>query len=135
MRNVLTFGLLSLILLTTIACEKEEEEAFTPAQLIEGKWTITSQEILTTIVPGDGSYLQFNACSSACYGEDYRAIDTASGSFTYVLNDAGTIVTIDDQSSDGGSWNATWDILELTETKFRITATTILGNLKVEMSK
>ena len=133
MRKILTFGVLCLVILAAIACEKEE--ALTPAQLIEGKWTITSQEILTTVIPGDGSYLQFSDCSSTCSGIDYKASDTTSGSFTYVLNADGTLITIDDQSSDGGSWSGEWDILELTESKFRFTATTILGNLKVEMSK
>ena len=103
--------------------------------MIEGKWTITSQEILTQVIPGDGSYLQFNACSSSCSGVDYKVSDTTTGTFTYVLNDEGTVITIVDQSSDGGNWDATWDVLELTESDFRITATTILGNLKVEMSK
>lgn len=133
MKNSLVFGALCLAILTTVGCKKEE--SMTPAQMIEGKWTITSQEILTTIVPGDGSYMQFNACSSTCSGVDFKVSDTTIGSFNYVLNEAGTVITIDDQSADGGSWNATWDVLELTETTFRMTATTILGNLKVEMSK
>lgn len=133
MKSSLAFGVLCLAILATVGCKKEEPA--TPAQMIEGKWTITSQEILTTTIPGDGSYLQFNACSSSCSGVDFKASDTTTGSFSYVLNNEGTIITIDDQSTAGGSWNATWDVLELTESKFRITATTILGNLKVEMSK
>lgn len=133
MRKILTFGVLCLAILATASCEKEE--ALTPAQMIEGKWTITSQEILTTEVPGDGSYLQFSVCPGTCSGVDYKASDTTSGSFTYILNEEGTLLTIDDQSTDGGSWNATWDVLELTENNFRITTTTILGNLKVEMAK
>ena len=133
MRNRLVLVFIGLALLTTISCEKEE--VLTPAQMLEGKWTITSQEILTTEVPGDGSYLEFSACPGTCSGVDYKASDTTSGSFTYILNEEGTLLTIDDQSTDGGSWNATWDVLELTENNFRITTTTILGNLKVEMSK
>ena len=133
MRSLIAFSVLCLAIFATVGCKKEEPP--TPAEMIEGKWTITSQEILTQVIPGDGSYLQFNACSSSCSGVDYKASDTTTGSFNYVLNDEGTVVTITDQSSDGGSWDATWDVLELTETSFRITATTILGNLKVEMTK
>lgn len=133
MRSILAFGVFSLAILTIVGCKKEEPP--TPAEMIEGKWTISSQEILAQVIPGDGSYLQFNACSSSCSGVDFKASDTTTGSFTYVLNDEGTVITISDNSSNGGSWNATWDVLELTENNFRITATTILGNLKVEMTK
>ncbi len=133
MKNILALSILCIFIVAIAGCEKDEP--LSPAQMIEGKWTITSQELLTTVIPGDGSFLQFNACSSACSGVDYKASDTTSGSFTYVLNIEGTTLTIDDQSSDGGAWSATWDILELSETRFRMTATTIVGNLKVEMSK
>lgn len=133
MRNILACGIVFLTILSTVGCKKEE--LLTPAQMIEGKWTITSQEIFTQVTSGDGSYLQFNACSSSCSGVDFKASDSTTGSFSYDLNDAGTLITINDNSSDGGSWDATWDILELTETSFRITATTIFGNLKVEMTK
>lgn len=71
--------------------------------MLEGKWTITSQEILTQVIPGDGSYMQFNACSCSCSGVDYKASDITSGTFSDLLNEAGTVITIDDNSSDGGS--------------------------------
>ena len=58
-----------------------------------------------------------------------------SGTFEYVLNNDATQIVIVDNSPDGGSYNATWDILELTEDSFRITGSTILGNLKIEMTK
>jgi hypothetical protein len=107
----------------------------TPAELIQGKWIITSSEILATTVNGDGSYLTFNACSSSCTGTDYKASDGSSGTFEYVLNSEGTQIVIVDGSSNGGSYNYTWDILELTDSRFRITTTTAFGNFKVEMSK
>lgn len=116
-----------------LGCKKEEP--LTSAQKVEGKWTITSQEILGSTYPGDGSYLQFNACSSTCSGVDFKAGDTTTGSFNYTINEEGTLLTIVDNSSDGGSWNATWDILELTENSLRMTTTTFLGNLLVKMSK
>jgi hypothetical protein len=133
MKHFLAFGILSFVLISIIGCKKEEP--LTPAQMIEGKWTITSQEILTSVVPGDGSYLQFNACSSTCSGVDSKASDTTSGTFIYDMNPEGTSIVIDDTSSNGGSWSGTWDILELTETEFRITGSTLFGNFKVEMSK
>jgi len=133
MRSIITYGAFCLAVLASVGCKKDVQ--LTPAELIEGKWTISSQEILTTVVPGDGSYFQFNACASTCTGVDFKASDTTTGSFSYALNDAGTIITIVDNSSDGGGWDATWDVLELTETSFRITTTTLVGNLKVEMTK
>lgn len=126
------FGLSLLFVLLLSSCKKDEK---TPLELLEGKWTITSQEILATVYPGDGSYLKFDACSSTCSGIDYKASDGTSGSLTYSLNEAGTVLTITDNDPDGGSWGASWDILELTEDKLRMTASTILGSMKVEMSK
>jgi hypothetical protein len=126
-------GVIAAVTLVLVSCKKEEPP--TPQDMLEGKWIIQSQEILATVIPGDGSYLQFNACSATCSGVDYMASDTTSGTFTYTLNEAGTIISIVDNSADGGSWTAEWDVLELTETDLRITASTILGNLKVEMTK
>lgn len=120
-----------MILLTE--CKKEEE--LTPKEMFEGKWTITSQEILAVVVPGDGSYLTFNSCASTCSGIDYKASDASTGTFTYTIDDDATEIVIDDTTSAGGNYNFTWDILELTEEKFRMTTTTILGNMKIEMSK
>ena len=114
-------------------CKKKEE--LTPKEMLEGKWTITSQELLAVVTPGDGSYLTFNSCSSTCSGTDYKASDASTGTFAYTINDDGTEIVIDDTTSAGGNYNFTWDILELTEDKFRMTTSTFLGNLKIEMSK
>ena len=120
--------------MTVLAAGCNKKDQLTPAML-EGKWTITSQEILTTVIPGDGSYLTFDACSSTCSGVDYKAGDNTSGTFTYTLNEEATLLTIADTSADGGNWGATWDVLELSETDLRITATTPFGNVLVELSK
>jgi len=133
MKSILTLTIVGLMAIVMIGCNKEEP--LTPAQMLEGQWTIDSQEILTVVAPGDGSYLTFNACSSTCDGVDFKASDTTTGSFTYTLNEEGTLLTINDGSSDGGNWDATWDVLELTENSLRITATTIFGNMLVELSK
>jgi hypothetical protein len=118
--------------LTFASCKKDE---MTPAKLIEGKWVVETYELLAQENPGDGSYLVFNACSSSCSGTDYNAGDQTSGTFTYTLNEEGTILTINDQSSNGGSFGATWDVLELSENELRMTASTALGNLKYTFSK
>lgn len=134
MMNIVKTCTLLFLVLFTIACKKKEPEP-TAKELVEGKWIIDSSEILATVVPGDGSYMRFDACSSSCSGVDFKASDTTYGSFTYVINDEATLITITDTSSNGGSWNGEWDILELTESDFRITTSTIFGSMKVEMSK
>ena len=131
-----SFSKLTLFLLVVIAigCKKEDPPPTAEEQLA-GTWTIDSSEILATVVPGDGSYLQFNACAATCSGIDYNVSDTTKGTFVYTINDEATLLTITDNSSDGGSWTGEWDVLELTETDFRITTSTIFGSMKVEMSK
>ena len=125
--------LLLLFIVIAVGCEKEDP--LTAEELVAGQWTIVSSEILATVIPGDGSYLRFDACAATCSGVDYKVGDTTSGVFTYTINEEATILAITDNSSDGGSWSGEWDILELTEKDFRITTTTIFGSMKVEMSK
>ena len=84
-----------------------------PQQMLEGKWTIQSQEMLGSVVPGDET----------------------TGTIAYSLNSEATVLSITDNSADGGSWDADWDILELTETDLRNTTSTAFGNVKVEMTK
>ena len=118
------------ISIVLLSCKKEDEK--TPQEMLEGKWTIHSSEILGSTVPGDGSYLQFNASFD---GVDYKASDTTYGTFTYSMNETATIINITDTISDGGNWNFAWDVLDLTEAKLRMTTTTFLGNLTVEFNK
>ncbi len=122
----------ALIAIAFVGCNKDE---ITPQEMLEGKWIIQSSEILTVVVPGDGSYLQFNPLSTDYTGVDYKASDTTSGTFTYALNSDASVLTIVDGTSDGGSYNGSWDVLELTETNFRIVGNTIFGSLKMEMTK
>lgn len=119
--------------LVLTGCKKEDP--LTPQQMFEGKWIIQSQEMLGSVVPGDGSYLIFNACSSSCDGVEYKAGDQTTGTIAYSLNSEATVLSITDNSADGGSWDADWDILELTETDLRIITSTAFGNVKVEMTK
>ena len=132
MRNIGKLGFVLTLLVLIASCKKDEK---TPAENLEGKWIITSQELLATVTAGDGSYLTFGACSSTCSGTDYKASDQTTGSFTYVLNEDATQLSINDQLTAGGNYNYVWDILELNETNLRMTASTILGNLKIEMTK
>ena len=127
-------SLTAVIMLVTIVagCKKDDD---TPARLIEGKWIVSNTNILGSDVAGDGSYLQFDACSPSCTGVEYMAGDGTTGVITYTINEEGTLLTIVDNSSDGGSWNATWDVLELKKTPLKITASTFLGNMTVTFSK
>lgn len=115
-----------------VGCVKKSK---TPAQMIEGKWRITSQELLASVTPGDGSYLEFNGCSTNCTGSDFKASDGTLGSFQYILDESGSQLIIIDNSTAGGSYNGTWDVLELNDDIFRMTTSTSFGNLKIEMNK
>lgn len=123
---------LLLIVFTLSACKKDEK---TPAELLEGRWQVSNSNFFGTDYPGDGSYLEFTACSSSCSGLDYMAGDNTTGVFTYSMNEAGTEVSIVDSSTDGGSWNGLWDVLELDETVLKITTSTMLGNMTVTFHK
>jgi len=134
MKKILKLSWITILFLIVLSgCKKEE--VLTPQEMLEGKWTITSQELLGNTTPGDGSYLTFDPCSPTCSGTDFKASDTTTGTFTYILNDEATQIVISDTLSAGGNYNFTWDILELTEKRFRMTTSTFLGNLKIEMSK
>jgi len=130
-RTILTCILISGML---TSCELEEEK--TPAEMLVGKWIISYSELLTQEIPGDGSFLQFNECSSICSGIDYKESGKTTGSFTYVLNEDASVLEISDLSGDGGNYNFSWDILELTDTNLRIIADTgLFGTLKIVLSK
>ena len=127
-------SVLVLLLVVISSCKKDEGE---PAEMIVGKWTVSSTEILGTNVPGDGSYLIFNACSGGtCTGVDYMASDTTTGSFTYVLNGEGTVLAITDTMDEGGNYNFSFDVLELSDNDMRLSAETgIFGTMKMVLTK
>ena len=133
MKNLIYVSIFAFASIFMVGCKKEEPK--TPQQMLEGQWSVVSSNILGTTVPGDGSYLRFNAYTSNYSGVDFKASDTTTGSFTYSLNEAATVLTITDTSANGGNWNAAWDVLDLTESKLKITSSTFLGNLTVEFSK
>lgn len=118
-----------IVLSLSYSCTKEED---IPADLILGKWMLSSTEVLGTTSPGDGSYLIFEAST----GTDYMASDSTSGTFTYELNTDGTILIINDTTYDGGYFNFTFDVLQLSEETLRITTDTgILGNMLLTFGK
>ncbi len=130
-RIILSFMMIPLLL---TSCEKEEDKI--PAEMLVGKWVISYSELLTQRFPGDGSYLQFNECLDPCSGIDYDASEGTTGSFTYILNEDGSILEITDLSNDGGNYNFSWDILKLSETHLVIIADTgLFGTLKIELLK
>jgi len=130
----------NLIMLTIVAAVayscNGSSSSMTPQEKLEGKWVVDNAELLGGTIQGDGSYLQFDACDGAgsCTGIDFMADDTTTGSFSYVLYEEDSLV-ITDTMSEGGAWTATWDILELSETKLRMIANSIFGTVKYEFNK
>ena len=137
-RTLYLLPLLVLSMLLVTSCKKDdpEPEPPTPAEMLVGKWVIQSAEILGQVTPGNGSYLTFNACSDTeCTGVDYDASDLSSGTFTYELSEDALTVVITDTTADGGGYDGTWNILQLTETDFSVEGNTFLGTLKMDMTK
>lgn len=120
---------------TLVGCKKEEDVQQLPENLIEGKWVIYNQELLGASIPGDGSYLTFSGGLTGT-GTDYKASDSTQGDFTYTLNAEATQIAIVDTMAAGGSYNYTFDVLQLDEQRFRMTASTgLFGDLLIEMNK
>ncbi|MFK7796635.1 MAG: hypothetical protein AB8E82_04215 [Aureispira sp.] len=118
------------------ACENAEGLQ-TVYDKAEGTWRITSTEFLTSTIPGDGSTLTFDNCSSPpCAGQDYKASDATTGAFTYEFDEVENLLIINDPSQDGGNYNDTFDILNFTATNLRITSGSLFGlNVTIEMDK
>lgn len=124
---------LLIVALGIVSCKKDESNS--PENQIEGKWVIYNQEVLGSSVPGDGSYLTFSGGLSGT-GTDYKASDSTTGQFTYVMDEEATQIEIVDTMSDGGNYNYTFDILQLDAERFRFTANTgLFGDLLIEMNK
>ncbi len=132
MKNAWLPWFLALVVLT--ACEKEEEQ--TAYDKINGTWNISSTSLLGANFPGNGSSLTFQSCTSGpCSGTDYNASDTTTGAFSYIFSENDKVLTITDTLAEGGNYNYQWDLLRFTDTRIRMTAETLFGNLTVEMSK
>lgn len=126
MKKVLLLGaIISATMFTSCEVEEAGEKSLT------GQWGLQSSVLLGQTIPGDDSYLQFEACGSTeCSGIDFKASDASESTFTYVMNaDEKTIVINDASASQGGNWNGTWDVLRFSETELHLSQTTILGEL------
>lgn len=126
----LLLSIMTLIVLLN-GCKKEE----TKAEMLVGKWVITSSTLLGTQFTADGSYLKFNECGDNCTGVDYNGTNQTSGTFTWVINDEGTSLTIDDNSADGGNFDATFSVTELTSTSLKMNYSTHFGSYSYNLSK
>ena len=122
-------------LLFVSSCSKDEAENGIPEEMIVGTWAVTSGEILGETIPGDGSTLTFNSCDTECTGSDYLASDETTGSIRYSFNEDFTTITIVDNSADGGNYDGTWDILELSNSDLHLKTETFLGTFEMELKK
>ncbi len=105
--------------------------------MLVGRWEMTHYKLGSNEAPGDGSYLEFDACSEGvCKGASFMADNGTTGGFTWHLDGGGTKITIDDPSPDGGYYNNTFEILELSDSKLQIaTAKSPAGLAVFEMEK
>ncbi len=119
------------IIAISYGCKKEESKA----EMLVGKWVITSSTLLGTQFTADGSYLQFNECGDNCTGVDYNGTTQTTGSFTWTINEEGTTLTIDDNSANGGNFDATFNVTELTSTTLKMNYSTHFGSYSYNLSK
>ena len=138
MKNALK-GIMSIMILIPMffGCDTTSEEPVEVNERIQGTWTISSMNMFGVDIPGDGSTLTFNGCDATCTGQDYEATGETTGTFTYEFIENNTQLKITDNDPDnGGSYNGTWDILDFTSSKLRLTIDTgLLGNIQMEMNK
>jgi hypothetical protein len=120
---------LAILCLFLFSCTEEKK----PAQLLQKKWIANSQEVLGSTVPlTDGSYLKF---IDGTAGEDYKGSNKTAGAFTYTLDEAGTSLAIVDTDNNGGNYNFTWTVEQLTETDLTISANTgIFGVTRLKLT-
>jgi hypothetical protein len=133
MRLILTCALIGLV---GVACKKTE--AVPPEDMITGKWVVDEAEVLGATADGDGSYIVFDQCAGLgveSTGSDYSADDSISGPLSYVLSEDLSTLTITDTAGSGDNWDATWDILELSNSRLRMITNSIFGTIKYEFSK
>lgn len=121
-------------LLSLFSCEKEK--TFTDS--IYEKWYIESANPLGILLnePSNGSYIQLNYCEdSTCIGLDYRSTDKTSGRFEYKLDIDENILTINDSTLNGGSWNGIWRIEKISRSEMFISQYHRFGDLSYKLIK
>lgn len=136
--NYKLFGLSVLLigLLTFSSCGDDEEDLLPVSERILGTWTIKESVIFGATIPGDGSTLTFNECTSICTGADYLAEDDSMGSFTYSFNSDNTVLIIDDSdASVGGSYSGEWTIEGFTNNAITLKGNTLFGEFIMRFTK
>lgn len=130
---LITLGMFSV--LVTSSCTDDDDDA--PSELILGKWTMKSVQVLGQTITADGSYIIFNACDGGkCTGVDYDGTDSTSGTFEYDLNEDGTVLKIDDTPASGSGYDFEADVLTLSEAQLRFTILDpTFGNIQMEYVK
>ncbi|MTI39491.1 hypothetical protein [Fulvivirga lutimaris] len=119
------------------SCKDDDDEVLLEInERIVGKWTVAETVVLGFTVPGDGSYVTFNACSGGtCTGTDYLAEDESTGTFTYEFKSSDTILSIDDTDPEGGGYDGEWTIVSFSNSELNLTASTILGEVRIKFKK
>lgn len=114
-------------------CKKVEDD---PYQQIQGKWYIQKVSYLAAEIPGDGSYLNFNGCVWGDYiGNDFNIINNSEGEFLYSFKDGNRVLSINDSSPLGGSYNEDWEIVYFTKNTLSIRGFNSMGSVVFELVK
>jgi len=81
--------------------------------------------------------LTFDACASktGCTGIDYKESDKSTGSFSFVIADDESTITITDTMSAGGSYDGEWDVTLFNNKNLHLKISTFLGDSKIEFTK
>ena len=129
--NHTLFATLSIVFITGFAsCKKTD-----PHEAIVGTWEVDKTYLSGNEMDGPGE-LTFQDCSTPpCPGTSEEHTNNTTGGISWELNEDATQLTIIDTVSGGGSWNSTYDVDVLTDSKLTLRTNSILGELKVEFAK
>ena len=120
------------------SCKDDDDEILLDInERIVGQWTVSETKALGLTIPGDGSYITFNACSgSTCTGTDFLAEDESTSSLTYEFKSGDTVLSIEDNDSEaGGAYTGDWTIATFTNSELLLTADTFLGEVSIKFNK
>lgn len=120
------------------SCKDDDDEVILAInERIVGKWTVTETKALGFTIPGDGSYITFNACSGGtCTGTDFLAEDESTSELTYEFKSGDTILSIDDSDANaGGAYSGEWTIVSFTNSELLLKAETFLGEVSIKFNK
>ena len=117
--------------------EEDVQPDLTPEERIIGVWEMIEFNWYGTKTDGDGCSWEFKQCASgSCEGIDSSSSKNTSSAFNYEFKDDYKILSIDDESGDGGgAFSGEYDILAFENDRLRITTTTVLGQMTYEFKK